>query len=273
MFEKILVPLDGSKLAEFALHHACKLQPRELILLRVPVPQPVQLDVLAGYSWLPSDDKIDLARAEAADYLRDVVNQMMTPCPVRTLVSSGDEASVIIDSAESENVDLIVMSTHGYSGLTRWILGSVTERVLRQAPCPVLAVRDDMALDNIIITVDGSQHAESAVVPGLEVARLLDGQVAFLYVTNERQHAEAYVNQLTERHLNGPVVVSGSVLSGKPADAILEHAENVAADLIVMATHGRTGLRRWVYGSVTEKVLRGAQSALMVVRVPSDVLM
>lgn len=272
MFEKILVPLDGSKMAEFALNHACTLKPRELILLRVPLPQPVPLDALAGYSWMPNDKTLDGAHEEATDYLNGVVDQLKMPCPARTMVCSGDEASVIVDSAENEAVDLIVMSTHGYSGLTRWILGSITERVLCEAACPVLTVRDDTPLHNILVTVDGSQHAESAIAPGLEIAHLLDGQVTLLYIDDDREQAEAYVNQLVDRQRNGPVIVSSAVLSGKPADAILYFAEKEATDLIVMATHGRTGLRRWVYGSVTEKVLRGAQCALMVVRVPSDEL-
>jgi nucleotide-binding universal stress UspA family protein len=286
-------------MAEYALHHACKLQPRELILLRVAVPQAVPLEALAGYSWLPSDESLLQARKDAENYLADVLARYVeAPCPVRALTVSGDEAGAIVDSAENEDVDLIVMTTHGYSGLTRWVLGSVTERVLRQAPCPVLAVRDDMPLHDVIITVDGSLHAESAVAPGLELTDLLDGHATFIYVDDGKHesqldhagmerverglghtlqasafaHGESYVENLQRIHRNGPVVVDAAIQTGKSADEILRYAEAHNVDVIVMATHGRSGLRRWVYGSVTEKVLRGAQCALMVVRVPTTEL-
>lgn len=294
MFEKILVPLDGSDLAEYALNHACSLQPRELILLRVPAPQPVPLDSLAGYSWIPSEDTTQRARDESADYLNAVARRLRLTCPVRPIVHGGDEASAILDAAAHEDVDLIVMSTHGYSGFSRWILGSITERVLRAAPCPVLAVRDTQPLKRMIITLDGSRHAESALEPGLALMRRLEGDATLVYVDEGRDivppddphqgqlepvpshtidtrayaRTDAYVTDLAAKLQHDPVPVSTMILTGHAAPEILQYADDNSIDVIAMATHGRTGLRRWVYGSITEKVLRGTLCALLVVRVP-----
>ena len=100
------------------------------------------------------------------------------------MITDGDEASTILETASAENVDLIVMTTHGRTGLTRWVLGSVTERVLHDAPCPVLVMRTSTPLQKVLITLDGSVIAEYALEPGLAVARALDAQVRLLAVAD-----------------------------------------------------------------------------------------
>ena len=137
MFKKILVPLDGSQLSQRALEPALALSQQigaELLLVRVPT-----ADTL---SFAVSEAKQRELTRDALVYLETIRKSHEQPqFNIRTQVLDGDVASAIVDTARNEQVDLIVMSTHGYSGLTRWVLGSVTEKVLRSAPCPVMAVR------------------------------------------------------------------------------------------------------------------------------------
>ena len=200
-------------------------------------------------------------------------------------------AGAIVDTALSEQVDLIVMSTHGYSGLTRWVLGSVTEKVLRSAPCPVLAVRAARHPQKVLITLDGSPLSERAIEPGLAVAQSLNAAMTLLRVVprvsidgkldkHERglsrrmqedliEEAKDYLRGRSEAAARSGVMIKSEVRIGSPADIILEHIETYGTDLIVMATHGRTGLKRWVYGSVTAKVLRSVNCSMLVIR-PTD---
>ncbi len=289
MFERILVPLDGSQLSQRALEPALILAPQtgaELLLVRVPTADTLSFAVSAG-------TQRELAQ-DALAYLETIRKSNEQPqFSIRTQVLDGDVASAIVDFALAEHVDLIIMSTHGYSGLTRWVLGSVTEKVLRSAPCPVLAVRTARHPERVLIPLDGSALAEQAVQQGLSLAQNLQADVIFLRCVphivadgeldeHERglsrrlqedliDEAEEY---LCDRALDAgrsarSVAIQITVLIGSPADSILEYVETYGVDLIAMATHGRTGLKRWVYGSVTAKVLRSVNCSMLVIR-PAD---
>ena len=216
---------------------------------------------------------------------------------LRTKVKDGDAAGVIIDTAVAENVDLIVMSTHGRSGLSRWVLGSVTEKVLRQAPCPVLVIRDTKPFSHVLITVDGSPLSEYALAPGFEVARRLGSSVTLFSVEQAEEldprfiaelertekglgqlasddfyrRTETYLENLADRYEPqlDQEIQTAPRSTAPVAQSILDFIEANDIDLVVMSTHGRSGLKRWVYGSVTEKVLHGAHCAKLVVRPPA----
>jgi nucleotide-binding universal stress UspA family protein len=179
------------------------------------------------------------------------------------------------------------------------MMGSVTTKVLHEAACPVLSIRTAEPISRILITLDGSELAEQALEPGFELARRLGAQVTLLNVqaTSEidftgvvqleraesglgkrvlqriYEKDETYLRNIADHYgaITG-LKTRMAVADGPVAQAILHFAEEWDADLIVMATHGRTGLRRWVYGSVTEKILRGAQCAMMIIRPPADKL-
>lgn len=317
LFRRILVPLDGSGLAERALEPAIRIaqaDSAELVLLRIADLKDMQLTEGGVYSYLRWNELVERNQQEAIDYL-ERVQQTKVPraVPACTLVLDGDEAGTIVDTAASEGVDLIIMSTHGRSGLSRWILGSVTEKVLRAAPCPVLVIRPESRLaapsqsrlarrldgPRVLITLDGSELAEQALAPGLGAGCAFDAEVILLRVNellevvdehfvNELERAEHGLGdlyrfgryQFADRYLEaaaGAILRAGmkvktAVIEGPVAQSILGFADGEDIDLIVIATHGRTGLRRWVYGSVAEKVLRGAHCAVMVVRPPADQL-
>lgn len=303
MLQKILVPLDGSTLAERALSPAMSLaQPvqGEVTLLRVPWVHPISIDEYSGSTeWLYPDQAQEQTVNDAVAYLDEIGGQWAREgVTVRTKVVIGDAASVILDAAAMLAQELICMTTHGYSGLTRWVLGSVTERVLRAAPCPVMVVREPRAIRHILIPLDGSTLAERALEPGLEVALRLDARVTLLQVatgipvphdaiyqmeTMERNvgeylasstidHAKIYLEAVAQRLAERGVQISTEVTDGFAAQRIVDYGVSHDVDLIVMATHGRTGLRRWAYGSVTEKVLRSGQCSLLVVRPNEDEL-
>lgn len=142
MFKKILVPLDGSELAETALSHAKELARctgAELELLRV-----AQLYLPNYYFEAPidADELIQRDRAQAKDYIEALATSIRGEgYTVSTFVGHGAVADVIVDYAESTSADIIVMSTHGRTGVQRWLLGSVADRVLHGAKMPILLVR------------------------------------------------------------------------------------------------------------------------------------
>lgn len=305
MFERILVPLDGSNLSERALPMAVALAKAahgQVHLLRstlgmwlpLPATEPIYAGPYGVYDWLPSNEILEDIEREAREYLVSFSHSFAVPdVQWENYVVASDPAGAIITHAEQKAIDLIVMSSHGRSGLERWALGSVTERVLHRAPCPVMVVRDADPVRHILIPLDGSILAEQVLEPALEMAHLLGARVTMLRVCHretpdraaldalndiepglsetfldKEQSAGDYLQQLRARyHVMEPrpeLVVS----HGHPALTILDFAENNDVDLIAMATHGRTGLRRWIYGSVTEKVLRTTGKSMLVVRPP-----
>ena len=134
MIHKIMIPLDGSPLAETAIEHAMKIanpQESEFLLVRV-------WTAISDYPYPLESDQWDVLRERHSSYIDDKVAELKERgMKARGLVKEGAADEAIISFAEVEGADLIVMTSHGRSGLTRWILGSVAERVIRHAPCPV----------------------------------------------------------------------------------------------------------------------------------------
>lgn len=307
LFKKILVPLDGSKLSENALGPAltlAKAAQAELFLISVPIVRHVMvMPEYSGYATMLPEQSLEDSRHDFKEYLAHLKeSRMPQQMRVSSEVLEGDEASVIVDRALAEQADLIVMATHGRSGLSRWMMGSVTEKVLQQAHCPVLAVRSDKPIERILITLDGSAASEASLEPGLLLAQAMDAEVTLLQVQTGKDYvhqeeinrldaveqglgarlqdsvyyaAEAYLGYLKARYeplLNDDTVLKTAVVDGQPARRIIQYIDDNDIDLVVMATHGRTGLKRWLYGSVTERVLRGAECAKFIMRPPQHLL-
>jgi nucleotide-binding universal stress UspA family protein len=306
MFKKILVPLDGSSLAEYALGPAITLaRPADeertagqLVLLSVPVYDSALLPLPVGNAMYWSEDPHSLehnqiARRQAESYLRSIRISHESPrLAVINKVVDGDVAAVILDTAEDDDIDLIVMSTHGRSGFSRLMMGSITERVLHHAPCPVMTIRNDMPIRHMLITLDGSPLAEKVLEPALAVAEKLGCEITLLHVEHPVVYSPEFVKELerAEQGLGEQYVqdifaqpnfylelmldrlrprglpIQGRVASGPVAQTIMRFAEYHNVDLIAMCTHGRTGLRRWVYGSVTEKTMRSVPCNMLIVR-------
>lgn len=303
MFDKILVPLDGSVAAERALEPAlqlARLVEGELLLLHsLAAVQRTMPDFGWEYAWLWPEEIRRLPRSRAEGYLSDVAQRLAQPgVSIATLLQEGDDATVVLETAIEEQVDLIVMSAYGYSAAARWSLGSVTERVLHSAPCPVLVVRSSKPIEKILLTLDGSSLSELCLQPGLEMARLLHAQVTLLHVCSpvpapqrvltgegkiaagvdslvrdERAMAASYLSKIASAYR--PLCCSGceiitEVCEGAVVEQILAYATAHEIDLIVMTTHGRGGLKRWIYGSNAVKVVHNAQTDLLIVRPPPE---
>jgi nucleotide-binding universal stress UspA family protein len=300
MTSRILVPLDGSLLAEQALPCAIALArglPADLILFRVVWIPPDILDLLDETSV--ESDAIEAQLEQAKDYLSTLTEELKatgldTTCAIRR----GPVAEAILDFATEANVDQIVMATHGYSGIRRWTHGSIAERVLQAAHRPLLLVRpDEPALaqswqrparcHRMLVPLDGSQVAELILPTVTEVARAMSAELILFQVpiayssgwmTGElylplhgvletaEEEAQAYLDAVAGRLAAQGLDVTTATASGSVADCIIEYAEANHVHLIAMCTHGRTGLARWTLGSVADRVLRAGSTPILLVR-------
>jgi nucleotide-binding universal stress UspA family protein len=290
MFKKVLLPLDGSALAERVLPLAGKIVRTgggKLILFRV-VPY---ITVLAADPML-YEEMNRMGEDEALAYLRQVKEEGDPALAIEVVCEVGSAAESILQYAQDQDVDLIIMSSHGRSGISRWVYGSVAERVLSQAPCPILIANAGQVpwgegAARILVPLDGSQLAEKALEPAQELAQDLGLEIHLLSVMTaghslrevstsrdplsgmegeELKKAQDYLAGQSSKIKDVPVQTSVKLAAASVAETIIEYAAEHDIDIIVMSSHGRTGLSRWIYGSVAEKVLRSACCATMIVR-------
>jgi nucleotide-binding universal stress UspA family protein len=275
MFERIVVPLDGSPRGEAILTQVRRIlfhKDAEVLLVRA-VAVPPSLEGMGGE--LPG-----LLRAQATQYLQRLEKRLLEQgARVQCIVRTGEAAEVILDVAEEEHASLIAMTTHGRSGLQRWALGSVTERVLHASKVPVLAVRSfledgtaaplaELELNTILVPVDSTSMSLEIIGPAVELAQLFGSTAALLHVCQGPACAVPVPELICayDQFRAGGVPVEPLMKQGDPALQILEACKEQKAGLIAMTTHGRAGVARWMMGSVTDKLLRAARVPLLIVR-------
>lgn len=277
MFTTLLIPLDGSALAERALPFAVALASAsrgKLILLRLTGP--------LGWSLDPDADQ------PATMELDTVAERLQRQgLQVEPLLRHGYRADVgrdICIIGAERGVDLIVMSTHGQGGLGRWIYGSTADQVLRNTEVPLLLIPascggpwpDDRPF-RILVPLDGSDLAREALDPALAFADALGGELLLLHVSNPPDEARLGPEiGVTEARAQlelvaGRLRAAGRnpelhAMVGAPAAVIPRVADEQRADLIVMATHGRGGLGRLVLGSVATATVQRATVPLLLMR-------
>lgn len=278
MIAKILIPLDGSDLSESALPCALQLAHRhhaESALLQV-VPHLGELAPGLLPELVPELQQKAVNRAR--NYLENRACRF-SPLVVSTLTRLGSPREEIPAVAQRCQSDLIVMASHGRDGAEHWLLGSVAEGVLRQAPCPVLLVRPmappASSFRHILVPVDGSE-ASLAVLKSLPDFLATDGKVTLLQssgvllypnVSSKSQVVQAHLQLLESslKRISVPGVrLEVVVLEGNPVDDILSWSQANDCDLIAMSSHGRTGFRRLWLGSVSEKVARHANCDVLI---------
>ncbi len=301
MTYQILVPLDGSALAEQALSCAVMLGQglsAELVLFRaVSIPSDVQ--AVLEQAGPQADGVASWLEAKANEYLCGVADWLRNAgLRVRHVVQHGAAAEAIVDYAAQTGIRQIVMATHGYTGIKRWTHGSVAERVLQAAGAPVLLVRAREAdaarglqqptlCRRILVPLDGSGMAEQVLPVVGPIAHVLEAemtlfQVATTYVLGSfssewyqplqstfeivEQQAKAYLERMAGRLNEQGIEMSTAVWTGPVAESIVRYADTGQIDLIAMCTHGRTGLARWALGSVADRVLRAAGIPILLVR-------
>lgn len=283
MVETLIVPLDASELAEAALPYARALRERfaaRLLLVRV-----VDIDAPAEVA------------AQARDYLERVASQVGQPADFT--VRYGDPAAEIIDVAAESPDATIVMTTHGRSGIGRWLFGSVADRVVRNAGVPVLLIRSSMpqrepgTVRSILVPLDGSPLSEAALPYATELAQRFDATIHLVRVAETPEiysllsvpagaptsadvlnqiaqqlveAATAFVNERADQLRGQGLRVEAHVLEGIAPEQLLAFERERQPDLVVMATHGRGGLSRLVFGSVAERLLREGTVPLLLIR-------
>ncbi|MFW5973217.1 MAG: universal stress protein [Bacteroidota bacterium] len=288
--KRILFPTDFSEVAERAFVHASYLAGRfnaELHVLHVVVPQ--TLGGVTPMDYLPIGD---VSKAEERpEHYGDRVSKSRSFPVVHAQVEDQSPSTAVLHYAEEHDADLIVMGTHGRSGFDRLLLGSVAEDVVQMASCPVLTVHgggdgtEASAVNRILVPVDFSEHSKLNISYARELAVMYGSQIDVLHVVEDYALAPIYGlepvamntpevldnvrNGLIEmvREVKGAEVpVEVHVETGHPVSEIIAFAERSGAGLIVIATHGLTGLKRFFLGSVTERVVRGATCPVFTVK-------
>ena len=177
----------------------------------------------------------------------------------------------IISEAAERQIDMIIIGRHGRKGLAKLLMGEDAARVIGNAPCKVLVVPKAAKVEykNILIATDGSKHGEAAALEAIDIAKRCASAVLAISVSpseNELQEAKTNVARVVEMAQKEGISIEALTLTGKPYDAIVETAGGRGTDLIVMGTYGKTGLKKLLMGSATEKVIGLAGCAVLVVK-------
>jgi nucleotide-binding universal stress UspA family protein len=297
MYEKILVPLDGSELAELALPYAEELSGRlgsEVTLIYV---SELSKDPYQHMHQFYIQKIAEATQQNVQRYSERLDSRRATQ--VNSDILLGNPADRIVEYADKEDIGLIIMSTHGRTGIKRWTLGNVADKVVRATKRPVFLirakgdhpdVRDKGILRRALVPLDESRGAE-AVIPYIEelafrirmevilLRVLASGYVSgsdYVVLTGEQVEQDKatavdYLNRVAARLKGKGIAVATEVRAitdgGHTAEEIIDLASQMRVDLVAMSTHGRSGVGRWVLGSVAERVLSGGDTHLLLVRV------
>jgi nucleotide-binding universal stress UspA family protein len=295
--QKILFPTDFSRCAEQALAHAVFLAEKydaEIHVLHVVTLFKDQPGILSN-EITETEETIRKFEDIAERQLNKVVD-LKGSDDMKIIAATKREVSAapaILEYASDNNIDLIVMGTHGRRGLGHLLLGSAAEEVVRLAPCPVFTIRElkepkpVMQVNNILVPVDFSNYSGKALAYASEIAQSYKAQLQVLHIIEETMHpafsvtgkssifdlvpgikddsrkrAEKMIKEFVLDKVKSKVFIQG----GRAASDIIKFANENSTDLIVIATHGLTGLEHMLMGSVTEKVVRMAHCPVFTVK-------
>ncbi|MDF9748131.1 universal stress protein [Natrinema salsiterrestre] len=297
MYTDILIPTDGSDNVEPAIQYGLELARRydaTVHALHVVDSSPIErklelttletdLETLPDMWYDAGDAATQQIETRAAEHGLDAVTEVRRGIPAREI------RSYITDIG----IDLVCMGTRGHTGLDRVLLGSVTTRIVRTVDIPVLSVKAKPALsesetqggfEHILVPTDGSKPAREAVAHALDLAWTYDATLHVLYVVDRgayasrpgwtwdelqqvlEQNGETIVEDVQSRAAADGVSVAAEITHGVPHQAIEEYCNQNGIDLVVMGTHGRSGLSRRLIGSVTERVLRNSDEPVLTIR-------
>jgi len=251
------------------------------------------------------EHKVDILKCQSEDVLKKIgTGAKCKAVKVQSEIAAGYPAEEILSYAEKNGIDIILIATHGRSGIRRWVMGSVAEKVLKASKVPVWLIRagvpEEIVYDKwprrtILVPLDGSEFAE-AVLPHVEAlakqrgAELVDvlllrvcepAIMPAYYPPNvpmmpkdyiqlkaaiDKAEAENYLAGVEKRLKDAGLTVRSEVLVGEAADQIIGYASRNPFNLIVISSHARSGLRQWVFGSVADKVLHATPSPIFLVR-------
>jgi nucleotide-binding universal stress UspA family protein len=286
----ILVPLDGSELAEGAVPYAAALARalHERIVL-VTAWEGTESELGANFPSMAMDVE-QQATTHFTGYL-DGVKQHISGVEVETMIRSGDAGDEILRAAEETRARMLVIATHGRSGIGRWFYGSTAGHLLRNADVPVVAVgphalekkQADVAIKHVMVPLDGSEMGEKALPAGAALAKALGARISLVrgvrwavqaypysmpdaYLPQVDQELEAGAKKYLQRQQAALAGANADafVVRGAVAEGLLDFVDKESVDFIVMTTHARTGLARAALGSVADRMLQAAAPVMLV---------
>jgi nucleotide-binding universal stress UspA family protein len=286
-YKRLLVALDGSELSERAIPYAqivAKTRGSEVILFTVSIASVEQLD-------RPMKAYLELKAQELQSQGIEATSA----------IAYGNVPDEIVGFADKNNIDLIIISTHGYSGIKRWVLGSVARKVLYGTGVQVLLVKSkapkvsDVELKKLLLPLDGSPFSESPISSIEQLIKGTNAEIVLTLVcepplvpsygdhpinptwekhrdtlwTGAKQQASEYLKRMQARLEKQGIKVKSQVIAGelgRVAENILQTAQKEKVDLIAMATHGRSAVSRWVYGGVANRIVEQSLQPVLLIR-------
>ncbi len=286
-YRKLLVPLDGSELAERAIPYAkaiAQVRDSEVILFTSSIASAEQLD-------RPMKAYLELKTKELRSQ----------GIKASSAVAYGIVADSIVNFADKNKIDLIIISTHGYSGIKRWVLGSVARKVLYGTSVQVLLIKSkapqvsEVTLGKILLPLDGSPFSESPIYFIKQLTKGTDAEIFLTLVcepplvpsygdhpinptwekhrdavwAEEKQQASEYLEKMEAKLRKDGMKVKSRVIPGelgRVAEAILREGQKETIDLITMATHGRSAVSRWVYGGTANRIVEQSLQPVLLIR-------
>ncbi|HBG93428.1 MAG: hypothetical protein A2X54_07700 [Nitrospirae bacterium GWF2_44_13] len=285
--ERLLVPTDGSEFSEGAVREAINLAKTcssKLVAVAVIETNP-EYETIAP-------QLIEKAEKETREHLESVkARALKAGVNCEIIAHQGEEPyRYIVEEAEKNKADMIIMGRRGRTGLKRLLMGSETARTIGHSPCNVLVVPRAARLEfkNILIATDGSKYSAAAASEAVSIAKRCDSELIVISVVPSESlspfdivHSEMQKGLIADeefkvaednvRKVKGPaekegIKTTGLIYSGRPYEAIIEAAKEKKADLIVVGSHGKAALARLLMGSVTERVIGTAECAVLVVK-------
>ena len=295
-FKSILVPTDFSdaslESAKFVMRLCKQVNTNAHVLHSIDASPFAMYGDYTGWQEIRVTDEV---RENADKELDKFIRKLGTDAPVsgKNVVTTDDVATSICEAAKTEGASLIAMSTHGRSGINRVLLGSVTEQVLRNAPCPVLTTRPksiagDGDIKSIVCTTDFSKPAMACAKLAVETAKTLGAKLTILHVIDEEQLALLHAHPMLSEYINKETLKEHTQASldkftkelgldpkenavlysfkGHSGDGVVDYTDNNSTDMIIMSTHGYSGAKHLLLGSVTERVVRRASCPVLATR-------
>ena len=270
--EKILVAIDISEYTEMVANQALNLAGYCRSTLFALTVIEISVELMAMASSLAFVEKMDKEARATLDKIKAEAEKRNVGC--ETFVRHGLQPQrYIVEMAEEKGVDAIVIGTHGKTGLKKLLMGSVAARVIGYAPCSVLVVplKGVVSLKNILVATDGSKYSEAAVKEAINIAKACPSAFTVICVVKPgrpseyREEAEKIVNQVKQEASQAGIEAEAIVQIGEPHEVIVEVAKEKNIGTIVMGRHGRTGLKKLLMGSVTERVIGFSPCGVLVV--------
>lgn len=266
--KKVLLATDGSQFSEGAIREAIKFAKQcssKVYAMSV-------VEILTDYEAFSPQRIEEMRDSEAKKHLESVQARAMNEkvdCEI--IIAHGDPHSEIVDAAAAKHVDMVVIGRRGKTGLKKLLMGEVATKVIGHAPCRVLVVprASKIEFKKLLVATDGSKHSEQAIAEAVGIAKCCGSNLIILSAMrdeSEQKEAQTNVSKAAEIAQKEGVNVETLTPVGRSYDVIVETAGGRGVDLIVMGTYGKTGMKKMLMGSSTEKVIGHAGCAVLVVR-------